>query len=58
MAPLLARADQNREAVYLESSNRRNIDFYERQMFKLLNEIQPLPDSPPMWRMLRPATGG
>jgi GNAT superfamily N-acetyltransferase len=50
--PVLAICDSERIPAYLESSNPRNIPFYERQGFVLTGEI-PLPDGPclyPMWR--------
>jgi GNAT superfamily N-acetyltransferase len=52
LAPLLAICDVEGVPAYLESSNPRNIPFYERQGFALTGEIT-LPDCPslfPMWR--------
>ena len=50
--PILAACDAEDLPAYLESSNARNIPFYQRQGFVLTGEI-PLPGGPslfPMWR--------
>jgi GNAT superfamily N-acetyltransferase len=52
LRPVLTVCDDGTHPAYLESSNPRNIPFYERQGFVLTGEI-PLPDGPslyPMWR--------
>jgi len=41
--------------VYLENSKPRNTPFYARHGFRVLDEIQPAPDCPPLWRMWRDA---
>jgi ribosomal protein S18 acetylase RimI-like enzyme len=53
MQPMIKSADQTAVNIYLESSNPKNIQFYEKLGFKLLNEIYPLKNGPPMFRMLR-----
>jgi GNAT superfamily N-acetyltransferase len=50
--PILAVCDSGNIPAYLESSNPRNIPFYQRQGFVITGEI-PLPGGPslfPMWR--------
>lgn len=52
LAPVLARADAEGVACYLESSNPRNLTFYERLGFVVTGTIQ-VPGGPaltPMWR--------
>jgi ribosomal protein S18 acetylase RimI-like enzyme len=52
LVPVLDRCDAERVAAYLESSNDRNIPFYERLGFVVTGRIQ-IPDGPhltPMWR--------
>ncbi len=53
MAPLLKDADETNTAVYLESSDPRNLSFYKKLGFENLEEIRPLKRAPPLWRMLR-----
>ena len=48
----LALSDRDRALAYLESTNPKNISFYEREGFELLGTIQ-AGDSPPMFPMLR-----
>ena len=52
MARVLEVADAEEVACYLESSNPRNLSFYERLGFEVLEEVT-LPNGPtirPMWR--------
>lgn len=52
LAPVLARADAEQVGVYLESSNVRNVSFYERLGFVVTGTIA-IPAGPsltPMWR--------
>lgn len=51
--PLLAEADRDRVAVYLESANTRNLPFYERLGFEVISEDKPFPECPKIVRMLR-----
>jgi ribosomal protein S18 acetylase RimI-like enzyme len=56
LAPVLHRCDATRAAAYLESSNERNLAFYEAAGFAPLAPVA-LPDGPtvwPMWRDPRP----
>jgi GNAT superfamily N-acetyltransferase len=58
MQHALARCDRENLPAYLESSNPRNVPFYERLGFKLLGTIQ-VGSSPPIFPMLRrPRQGG
>jgi ribosomal protein S18 acetylase RimI-like enzyme len=56
--PVLEQADREGFPCYLESSNPRNVSFYERLGFRVLDEIR-LPGASsavrPMWRDVRPA---
>lgn len=52
LQPVLERCDSDQVAAYLESSKERNIDFYSRHGFRVLEEIR-LVRGPPMWRMWR-----
>lgn len=52
--PGLARIDDESADSYLESSNEKNLSFYRRYGYEIIKEIQPMPDSPRMWIMLRP----
>lgn len=55
MKHALRRCDEEGVAAYLESSNPRNISFYERHGFKIIGKIQS-GSSPMMTPMLRPAS--
>jgi GNAT superfamily N-acetyltransferase len=52
MAPVLDRCDRDGERIYLESSKKRNIPFYERHGFVVTDEIQ-VPHGPVVWAMWR-----
>jgi ribosomal protein S18 acetylase RimI-like enzyme len=52
MAPVLEQCDRDGLGAYLESSKERNIDFYARHGFRVVEEIRLL-RGPPMWRMWR-----
>ena len=54
MKHALTRVDQERLPAYLESSNPRNIPFYERHGFEVMGRIQS-GSSPVITPMLRPA---
>lgn len=54
MTYALARCDQDHAPAYLESSNPRNLPFYQRHGFEPLGEIQ-VGSSPTLVPMLRPA---
>jgi len=49
---VLEQCDADGVAAYLESSKERNIDFYARHGFRVLEEIRLL-RGPPMWKMWR-----
>ena len=55
MKHALRRCDEEGVAAYLESSNPRNISFYERHGFKIVGKIQS-GSSPVLTPMLRPAS--
>jgi GNAT superfamily N-acetyltransferase len=52
MTEILDRCDRQGLGAYLESSNIRNVPFYERHGFRVLAEVSPSPDftARPMWR--------
>jgi GNAT superfamily N-acetyltransferase len=50
---VLQRAHEDRVAVYLESSNPKNLDFYRKHGFEVTAEIVPVADCPPIWGLLR-----
>jgi GNAT superfamily N-acetyltransferase len=52
MAPVLARCDRDGSSAYLESSNPRNLPFYERLGFRALAKLQ-VGDGPALIPMLR-----
>lgn len=52
LGPVLERCDEDRVAAYLESSKERNVDFYSRHGFRVLEQIRLL-GGPPMWKMWR-----
>ena len=50
---VLQRADEDRVAVYLESSNPKNLDFYRKYGFEVTAKIVPVAGCPPIWGLLR-----
>ncbi|HTU77859.1 MAG TPA: GNAT family N-acetyltransferase [Solirubrobacteraceae bacterium] len=52
LRPVLERCDGDQVGAYLESSKERNVDFYARHGFRVLDEIRLL-RGPKMWRMWR-----
>ena len=52
-APVLHRADREKQLVYLESSNPKNLSFYQRQGFRVVSEERPVPGCPPIFPMVR-----
>lgn len=52
LRPVLEQCDNDQVAAYLESSKERNIDFYSRHGFRVLEEIRLL-RGPRMWKMWR-----
>ncbi len=56
LAPVLQQCDSDGVGAYLESSKERNIDFYARHGFRVLDEIHLL-RGPTMWKMWRDPLG-
>lgn len=54
--PVLARADQEGVAAYLESSKEPNLAYYERHGFVRTDVLEPVPGGPPVWTMWREPT--
>lgn len=52
MAPVLRSCDEDGIAAYLESSKERNIAFYARHGFRVIEEVR-MPKGPPIWLMWR-----
>lgn len=52
MRPVLERCDRDGVGAYLESSKERNVDFYARHGFRVLEQVR-LPRGPLMWTMWR-----
>jgi GNAT superfamily N-acetyltransferase len=57
MRPVLDRCDSDGVGAYLESSKERNVDFYARHGFRVLERVH-LMRGPPMWKMWRDPRGG
>lgn len=55
LRPVLELCDSDAIGVYLESSKERNIDFYARHGFRVIEELR-LPRGPRMWPMWREPT--
>ncbi len=55
MAPVLARADEQRVSCYLETHVAGNVRLYERHGFRVMEHIEN-PAAVPVWAMLRPPT--
>ncbi len=56
MAPVLARADEERMPCYLETHTTDNVRLYERHGFRVMEHIEN-PTSVPLWAMLRSPAG-
>lgn len=53
MAPVLERADREGMPAYLESSKEKNLPLYERNGFKVVEQIELSKDGPSAWLMWR-----
>jgi ribosomal protein S18 acetylase RimI-like enzyme len=53
IAPMLARCDEEKTPAYLETATERNLPFYERHGFKVVEEIVPVATAPTVWLMRR-----
>ena len=55
--PALSRADRDRLPTYLETSNERNLTFYGRFGFEVMQEVSIPGGGPQVWTMLRQPVG-
>ncbi len=53
LKPILQKADEQKVAVYLECSNPKSLDFYDKHGFRVMEEIVPIQGCPPVWRLIR-----
>jgi GNAT superfamily N-acetyltransferase len=53
LEPVLERCDATGMPAYLETDKERNLAYYARFRFELVDTIHPVPDGPPTWTMLR-----
>ncbi len=53
MQSMMQRIDESGYPAYLESSKDRNVPFYLRYGFEVVEELHSVPGSPPIWRMWR-----
>ena len=53
LKPILQKADEGNVAVYLECSNPKSLDFYDKHGFRVMEEIVPIHGCPPIWRLIR-----
>jgi GNAT superfamily N-acetyltransferase len=51
LTPVLERARREGVISYLETANPKNLPFYERLGFRVLEELEVLQGAPPVWRM-------
>lgn len=51
--PTLSECDAKQIGVYLETSNPRNLPWYQKLGFEIRNETKPLADAPVFWSMWR-----
>ena len=52
LAPVLSACDRDGIPAYLETARERNVDFYERRGFRVVDSLT-LPGGPPVWLMWR-----
>jgi ribosomal protein S18 acetylase RimI-like enzyme len=50
---VLTRADDAHAPAYVESANERNLTFYQRHGFEVVEELELLGKGPRVWRMWR-----
>lgn len=53
LRPVLEQCDSDQVGAYLESSKERNVPFYLRFGFEVVEELHSVAGSPPIWRMWR-----
>jgi ribosomal protein S18 acetylase RimI-like enzyme len=53
LSQVLQKADEDGVAVYLESNNPKNLDFYRKYGFEVTEEIILVAGCPPIWGLLR-----
>ncbi len=58
LAPVLQRCDAQGLPAYLETGTTRNLAWYGRHRFVMLEELRPLKKGPPLWTMERVSEAG
>lgn len=58
LAPVLERCDAQGLHAYLETGTSRNLAWYSRHGFVMIEELRPLRNGPPMWTMERVSASG
>jgi GNAT superfamily N-acetyltransferase len=53
MSSMMERVDESGQPAYLESSKERNVPFYARFGFDVVEELHSRPENPTIWRMWR-----
>lgn len=53
LEPVLAQADRDGLACYLDTNNEKNVPFYERNGFTIISQGQAIPNGPQTWGMRR-----
>ncbi|HXY45357.1 MAG TPA: GNAT family N-acetyltransferase [Acidimicrobiales bacterium] len=53
LGPVLARADEDGLACYVETQNPDNLPYYRRFGFEVVEELRPVRHGPPLWTMQR-----
>jgi ribosomal protein S18 acetylase RimI-like enzyme len=58
LGEVLTKADDANVPAYVESSNERNLPFYHRHGFEIVEEVKLLGNGPCLWRMRRDTAAG
>lgn len=58
LAPVLERCDEQGLHAYLETGTEKNVAWYSKQRFAVVEELRPIRDSPRLWTMERVSEKG